>query len=323
MDEFEQDSSRTSKIGQIIGIIICLVAIVGLSYGLIFISHEKRQFNANYLETEKLIADQQDILEMQQTEIANISKEIEHNKNIELLTDELKDNYPVIASQLERNIINGDSNAKIAYLTFDDGPYKLTNKFLDVLDKYNVRATFFCLEKDEKYGYTDEDLEIVNNIYKRIINNGHTLGNHTSSHHIKRKFKDYIYESVDNFMNSIIENRNFVYDTYGYTTTIMRFPGGSSRAYELKDSIIESLNNEHYGYVDWNSATGDGEEVISPSQSVKNILDNTNDRKFLVVLMHDYSENTLEALPDIIEGLKEQGYTLLPLFYESTMVKKE
>ena len=321
MDRFDRDSTKSSKVGQIIGIIICLVLIAGFSFTLIFITHEQRLYKTEITETNKLIEKQQNNISLIQSEIDAIQNEITENKNVEKIIKDLKEQYPILMSELESDIIQDRSDAKIAYLTFDDGPYLLTNSYLDVLDEYNVKATFFELEKDAKFGYDEDVVDTYNSIYRRVISSGHTLGNHTSSHIIKRSLNG-IYNSVDNFMNAILENREFIENNFGYTTTIMRFPGGSSTAGELKDEIVERLNEEHYGYVDWNSATGDGGSLVSPNQSVANILETTNDRKFLVVLMHDYSENTLEALPRIIEGLRDQGYTLLPLFYESTMVEK-
>ena len=117
------------------------------------------------------------------------------------------------------------------------------------------------------------------------------------------------------------ENRKFIYDRYGYTTDIMRFPGGSNTS-NLIPQIKEELKKINYGWVDWNSETGDGRIVLSPEEYRDNVLNNTNDRKFLVVLMHDYSDNTLIALPEIIEGLQKQGYIFLPLFYDSIVVNK-
>lgn len=323
MDEFEQDREQASRIGLIIGIIICFILIVSASFGLIFIKHEKRQFINETSNVKTNINDEQDTIEMQLTTISNLKEQINENSNIDNLINKLKESYYENAKKLEQSIIHDKSDAKIAYLTFDDGPYLLTNSYLDVLDEKDVRATFFCLEKDEKYGFDEENIEEYDKIYKRIINEGHTLGNHSSSYSLDKDEDNYIYKDVDSFMNAIIENRDFIYNRYGYTTQIMRFPGGSSQAKDLKTDIVEALNKEKYGYVDWNSATGDGEEIISAEQSTYNIVETSNDQKILVILMHDYSENTLEALPNIIDGLRDKGYTLLPLFYESAMVHKK
>ena len=321
MVEFEQDNSRPSKIIQIFGIIFCLVLIAGLSFGLIFIKHEQRKFVSEIEETVNLIEQENENINLQNENIETIKKEIEENSNVLKLTEDQKAQYPLLASKLEEEIKSGNVDAKIAYLTFDDGPYQLTDSYLDVLDEYDVRATFFCLEKNETYGFDEETSQIYDATYQRIINSGHTLGNHTASHNIKRE-NNGIYNSIDNFMNDIIENRNFIYNNYGYTTTIMRFPGGSSITKEDKDEFVEAIRKENYGYVDWNSETGDGNALVSAEQSAENVLNTTNNRSFLVVLMHDYSKETLDALPNIITGLRKQGYILLPLFYDSIMVNK-
>ncbi|MBR3251880.1 MAG: hypothetical protein IKF80_09240, partial [Erysipelotrichaceae bacterium] len=65
-----------------------------------------------------------------------------------------------------------------------------------------------------------------------------------------------------------------------------------------------------------------GGRILSPQEYRDNVLNNTNGKKLLVVLMHDYSDNTLIALPEIIEGLEEQGYFFLPLFYESEAMNR-
>ena len=102
----------------------------------------------------------------------------------------------------------------------------------------------------------------------------------------------------------------------------LRFPGGSNTAKRLGDGVFGELKKLGYGWIDWNIATGDGVAMMTPDEYRDNVLNHTNNRKVLVVLMHDYSGNTLAALPEIIDGLRSQGYTLLPLFYESEMVNK-
>lgn len=226
----------------------------------------------------------------------------------ELIRQDREDYFKEIAD-LEQKIVDGSSDRKIAYLTFDDGPYLLSDSFLDVLEEYDVPATFFCLMKCKETGYDEED-EIYDSIYRRIIDSGHTLGNHTATH---RLGEGGVYRSAEAFMKEIKRNRDFIYDRYGYTTDIMRFPGGSSTS-SLKYELVRELKEIGYGYVDWNSATGDGGAILSPDQFRDNVLNNTGGKQILVVLMHDYSRNTLKALPEIIEGLREQGYILLPLF---------
>ena len=103
----------------------------------------------------------------------------------------------------------------------------------------------------------------------------------------------------------------------------MRFPGGSGTANYRNPELKRLVKNEGYGYVDWNTMTGDGKYSLKPEEYAANVLNDTKDKDILVVLMHDYSRNTLIALPDIIEGLQKQGYIFLPLFHDSIMCNSE
>lgn len=322
MDEFDRDREESTKIAKLLGVIICILLLLGGVATYIFISHETRSFKIDKNNVNDLINQTKDVIANQEIEIEKLNEEIEKNSQVNDLIEQLKKEYVELTSKLENKIILEETDAKIAYLTFDDGPYLKTNNFLDVLEENNVYATFFCLEKSTNTGFDEEDEEALSEIYERIINSPHTLANHTADHNLKKN-NNGIYNSVDNFMDSILENRKFIEDKYGYTTTIARFPGGSETAGELKAEITKRLFAEGYGYVDWNSASGDGETNVSIEQSIKNVLDTTNNRDILVVLMHDYSDNTLASLPQIIDGLKKQGYTMLPLFYESTMIIKK
>ena len=222
-----------------------------------------------------------------------------------------REQYFLNAMELERRVLNDETDLKIAYLTFDDGPYEATTgRFLDVLDEYHILATFFMLGKTT---------EIHDALYHRIYESGHTIANHTYSHQIRNG----IYRSSDAFMEDVLKNRSFIYDKLGITTNILRFPGGSETAGDLKEEIIERLRQEGYGYVDWNAETLDGKYIDLSAQEYRdNLFERVNDQKLLVVLMHDYCEGTLEALPEIIEGLQERGYIFLPLFYESAAVNR-
>lgn len=243
--------------------------------------------------------------------LASKDAEIEDLNNAETDLADIRAGYYAACKKLEDEILAGNNPNKIAYLTFDDGPYERTTPgYLDVLKERNVLATFFQL------GRPAEELDAI---YRRIYEDGHTIANHTYSHQIRNG----IYRGVDYFINDVIQNREFIQEKLGYTTTILRFPGGSSTARSLKPEIVERLKELGYGYVDWHTETGDGRVVLSPQEYRDNVLNNTNGRSVMVVLMHDYSANTLAALPEIIDGLRAQGYTLLPLFYESAMVIKE
>ncbi len=250
--------------------------------------------------------------EIEETEAQIVEKDaqIENLRNTNEQLPYSKDEYYCLCKQLEDKVLAGESPHKIAYLTFDDGPYtETTGQYLDVLEQYDVRATFFQLGKtSEKY----------DGLYRRAYENGNTIANHTYSHQIKNG----IYRGVDYFIADVVRNREFIENKLGYTTNILRFPGGTATAGSLYEGITQQLRELGYGWVDWNAATGDGVVMLSPAEYRDNVLNDTKDRNVLVVLMHDYNRNTLVALPEIIEGLRAQGYVLLPLFYESAMVNK-
>lgn len=302
--------SATKK-GAAIDILLLLLVIV--SSLLLY-----RQINDNSILKSEIEVFNSDI-ERKNNEKENLRQENEKldekYKTLLNIDDEIlkaKDDYFNEISILEQKILNEESDLKIAYLTFDDGPYLLSNSFLDILDEYDIPATFFYLMKCKETGFGDVD-EVYDQIYQRIINSGHTLGNHTASHKLG---PEGIYRSVDAFVRDVEKNRNFIYERYGYYTDVLRFPGGSTTS-SLKPILVEKINELGYSYVDWNSSTGDGGAVLPVETFRDNVLLKTDGKKILVVLMHDYSSNTLIALPEIIEGLSKQGYIFLPLFHDS------
>ena len=239
-------------------------------------------------------------------EIETINEEIELYKNISEETNKLYEEYTDNINKLENMILDKKTDAKIAYLTFDDGPYDQTSKYLDILKKNNVRATFFTLGKQD-----------YKNTYIRIVNEDHTLANHTYYHSIHNG----LYKSSDNFMNQVKKLEDLIYGYTGYKTNIVRFPGGSSTAGKLKGEIVNKLHDKGYKYVDWNCYTGDGSNDLMSKHDAYYYYQETCKDDIIVILMHDYNYSTMNNLEKIINNLKERGYILLPLTNKSVMVK--
>mgnify|MGYP004466021863 FL=1 len=212
-----------------------------------------------------------------------------------------------LLSELERQIKAGESDRKIAYLTFDDGPYdNTTAAVLDILKEKGVHATFFLRHRP------DHVAEI-----RREIREGHTIANHSYSHKIKA-----VYESAESCIKEIRDQQAWLTETVGVTPQIYRFPGGSPTAGADKATIAAALAADGLGYVDWNCATGDGMPgELTAAKAYRNAVSSVGDQKIVVMLMHDYSAATLAALPDIIDTLKAQGYLMMPLFRESVMIR--
>ena len=249
-------------------------------------------------------------------EINTTNEEIAFYKNIDTEINEIKNKYYKTLKEFENKVSNGEVNYKIAYLTFDDGPYYLTHSFLKVLEENDVRATFFTIGYDKDYCYDNRSM-YCGDMYKKIYNAGHTLANHTYTHHIHNG----IYNSSDAFINDVKKQEQLIKDRTGFTTNIVRFPGGSAQAKGLKNEIINKLKQSGYGWVDWTASNGDGGSVSS-KETALNTLKKTINEDIEVILFHDYSYTTLSALPESIEYLKKENYVLLPLFYESKMINK-
>lgn len=215
----------------------------------------------------------------------------------------LEQEKELTAPAVEEPVTEQIKPLKTAYITIDDGPAKtITDTNLDTLKKYGIKATFFVLPHS---GMKDT--------YKRILEEGHVIGNHSYSHDYSK-----LYSDTDYFKADVLKAREYIYDMLGYTTVLFRFPGGAMG--KDKDMIKERadiLKELGYTYYEWHVSTADTSAAVlslKDDEAVKAVTDNvlkyTRGREKLIVLMHDSrgKMSTARALPQIIEGLMEQGY---------------
>ena len=200
------------------------------------------------------------------------------------------------------------------YLTFDDGPSENTAAILDILKQYGVKATFFVVGKTDETSLT---------LYKRIVDEGHTLGMHSYSH-------DYgdIYSSVENYVADLNRLGDHLYQVTGIRPEYVRFPGGSSNRVSKVDmkELIEYLNKNGYIYYDWNLSSKDADySNLSAEKITINCLSQVEDySKEVIILFHDANDkkSTVEALPDIIKGIYELENTkILPITEETIPIQ--
>lgn len=292
-------------------LLVLIISILDISFyyknkSLIFEKDIKDEYNS--LKTE---------IDTKEKELVELENYYNEYNDMDGKINSIKEEYFKYIKNLEDEIISGKSNKKIAYLTFDDGPYYNTYKVLDILDKYNVKATFFTTTTNGVHCYDNRSYECFK-LYPEYVKRGHTIANHTYTHAIRGG----LYSSADSFIKAVKDQEEHVKKyTDGYITNIVRFPGGSSTARNLKSSIVQKLRENHYGYVDWNGSDGDGGMLSSKEQTWNNFTSTINE-KIEVILFHDYSRYTTALLPEMITYLEEKGYILLPLFYESNMIKK-
>ena len=199
---------------------------------------------------------------------------------------------------------------KVVYLTFDDGPSTTnTPKVLDILEQYNVKATFFVLGKS-----IDTDSQ-SKELLKRIANDGHAIGNHSYSHDYNYLYPGRIINS-ENFMYDINKCNDSLKRVLGddFKTRIIRFPGGYW-SWDGRTNIRPILDEQGYAIIDWNTLNEDAQgSKKDANQLLECTKKNTEalgpNADSIVLLMHDTygKEATVDALPQIIEYYQSLGF---------------
>jgi len=190
---------------------------------------------------------------------------------------------------------------KVIYLTFDDGPSQYTEKLLGILDKYNVKATFFVVN----YGHRE--------MIAREAAAGHAIGVHSLTHDYNK-----IYASEEAYFADLQAMNEIVRQQTGSYTTMIRFPGGSSnRVSSFNPGIMTRLTQAvvaaGYQYYDWNVSSGDAGLTTDTDQVFQNVIDGIGNRSYAIVLQHDSKGYSVDAVERIILWGLANGYTFLPL----------
>lgn len=220
------------------------------------------------------------------------------------------------SSSVSRNVnvfpLNNGSGNKVVYLTFDDGPSPYTGELLDVLARYNVKATFFVTNRNPDY----------NHFIKRAFDEGHTIALHTSTHNYSQ-----VYSSVDAYFNDLNAINETVKNITGNYSHLIRFPGGSSntvsRNYStgIMTTLAQMVTDRGYKYFDWNVSSGDADGKNHPSSYYSNnIIGGISNRSMSIVLQHDTNVNSIRSVSDVIEYGLANGFIFKPLDMNSPVV---
>lgn len=206
---------------------------------------------------------------------------------------------------------------KIIYLTFDDGPSENTIKILDILDKYEVQATFFVVGPSYK---------LKNDLLIEIINRGHLLAIHSYNHDYKA-----IYKSEADYISDFYKCYNWIKNITNTKPILYRFPGGSSTTITKKENIeniIIKLDKDGFKHVDWNVDSFDSRYNTDVNAITKITLNNikTNEHNNIysqTILFHDNTKKvaTLEALSNVIEKCLSNGYQFKTLTHNSKLIQ--
>lgn len=212
-----------------------------------------------------------------------------------------KNTYKKQVTVIKKKIQSVTSDGKkVVYLTFDDGPSNQTKRILDILDKYNAKATFFVTGQNANYRY----------LIKEAYDKGHTIALHTYSHSYPK-----VYASVDAYFNDLNKVGEIVKEQIGFVPHYIRFPGGSSNMVSKKYSsgimttLTQEVQNRGYQYYDWNADTTDASGSNVPV--AKLVANGTSScSQNIMILAHDAAAKatTADALPQIIEHYQKLGY---------------
>lgn len=227
------------------------------------------------------------------------------SKLIKMANNQYLVEYSVMDSNQNSTVVNRIINivkGRVC-LTFDDGPSpNVTPKILELLKENDIKATFFLI------GYDKSKSDIVRQIHE----DGHTIGLHGYSHVYSE-----IYTSIDALMENFKKIQTLVEETTGgYSTKIIRFPGGASNTVSqnyCKGIMTEAVQVvEEHGYIfyDWNVDSGDAGSAKTSNEIYENVTSGIKPGRLNVVLMHDSGghDETLEALEWIIRYCKENCY---------------
>lgn len=196
----------------------------------------------------------------------------------------------------------GDYGPKTIYLTFDDGPGESTGRLLDILDRYNVKATFFTTSM---YGYSDYIAEEARR--------GHTVAVHTYSHNYAS-----VYSSTDAYWQDYNTQKSVIEQLTGTSNNLFRFPGGSSNTVSANYSsgimsrLVQEAEEKGLVYFDWNVSSGDAGSLTDSNAIAENIKAGitscSNAGVPSIVLQHDYKPYTVDAVEPVILWALENGY---------------
>ena len=261
-----------------------------------------REYNKTSQKEVQVVTDE---VEKMQKEIDELTQKEEQLKQQEAA---LKEEKAKKETPPQPPVVTGN---RVVYLTFDDGPSPRTSEILDILKKYNVKATFFVTNQNSQYDY----------LIKRAYDEGHTIGLHTSSHNYHE-----IYASEDAYFADLQAIQDKVYNITGYRSTIIRFPGGSSNTVSrfnpgIMTRLTQLVEERGFYYHDWNVDSEDAAGANEERQ-MNNVMTYSPKHEVVNLLMHDSGNKyaTVNSLEAKIKYYLDNGYSIEPITPSSPCV---
>ncbi len=190
------------------------------------------------------------------------------------------------------------NDSPVMYLTFDDGPNDFTVEILEILNEYQIKATFFV---------TGSRLDCLGYIKDAYLQ-GHSIGIHCFRHDY-----DIIYASKEAYLSDLNQMDQLLKEI-GIKTKLLRFPGGSSNRVsqvEMRE-LIEEIEQLGFQYYDWNGENGDAKQDFSLASVLSASQMGVDGKRDIMMLCHEKAI-TVEVLETMIEYYLELGYIFMPI----------
>lgn len=294
----EQQRRRRKRINRMKNVIILtisiwmiasLVAIIILSATVVHLNGKVNRLSESVQSSQKIV--------MKETNTESVNSNITDTQ----LEENRYENVQTGIDSADNKAEAGDTHK--VYLTFDSIPGENTDKILDVLKQYQVKATFFV---------TGDKSDEAKAVYKRIVKEGHTLGMHSFCNQYST-----IYASTEAFEKDYNKLSAYLKKVTGEDSLYYRFPGGSSNQISNVNmaEFVHVLNEKNISYFDWNVSAGDTSGDYTVDDIVNNVTDGIENYKTSVVLLHDGEDKatTVEALGPLIEALQKMDASILPI----------
>lgn len=269
--------------------IASLVAIIILSATVVHLNGKVNRLSESVQSSQKIV--------MKETDTESVNSNITDTQ----LEENRYENVQTGIDSADNKAEAGDTHK--VYLTFDSIPGENTDKILDVLKQYQVKATFFV---------TGDKSDEAKAVYKRIVKEGHTLGMHSFCNQYST-----IYASTEAFEKDYNKLSAYLKKVTGEDSLYYRFPGGSSNQISNVNmaEFVHVLNEKNISYFDWNVSAGDTSGDYTVDDIVNNVTDGIENYKTSVVLLHDGEDKatTVEALGPLIEALQKMDASILPI----------
>lgn len=237
-------------------------------------------------------------------------EEKEQDKNLVREQISILNNHKAdLQKQIERHEkLKSYETNPVCFITFDDGPSANTLKILDTLKSYNIQASFFVIGSRLT---SDSALTAL----QRMKDEGHVIGVRSFSSN-----NEEIYASKDSYLADLNKIREEVQNLTGLKPSIVRMPGGTATAsIRMKatdyEAVVKTITEDGLVLCDWNVETKDYSSSMTVDQIVQNAISGAETRlsgkytyKAVILLLHD-TNNTVQALPRIIEEYKKMGFS--------------